>query len=319
MKFHAQGFLYHGRCWKEHRKLFSFLMHLETSLNLSIFTVRHQESMQNVNTYMNEMWIKWIPVVSGNTTIRFTSAVLPNPTAQASWDRRRKQKRKKYQLFSLPCNSLFGLIPDFQVLSRKSHLLPCWHVWASGGKCTRSASTGHGAPTSPCSAWGMPCPQPSSLSRYPAPSGKPRTQRHAGSGCHCPFLSVRHDQHASTYFHNHFLFPTVLPLFLDPLTMALCPSFPCFPVLFPFHLIELFPYFCFPAPGIWIFVSFLEVVQCKCPFLEWDAQIHAWHQQRFSAVPTAEKNSMILVFVTYAVFAIAFQIRSNSIWGGFFQ
>lgn len=139
MKFHAQGFLYHGRCWKEHRKLFSFLMHLETSLNLSIFTVRHQESMQNVNTYMNEMWIKWIPVVSGNTTIRFTSAVLPNPTAQASWDRRRKQKRKKYQLFTLPCNSLFGLIPDFQSLAGKA---TCSIV----GMCGLRVGNAHGVP-----------------------------------------------------------------------------------------------------------------------------------------------------------------------------
>lgn len=164
---------------------------------------------------------------------------------------------------------------------------------------------------------GMPCPQPSSLS-YPAPSGKPKTQRHAGSGCHCPLLCVRHDQHASTCFHNYFLFLIVIPLFLDPLTTASCPLLPCFPVPFPFHFIELSPYFCFPAPGTWIFVSFFKIAQSKCPLLEQDARFYAWHQQWFSAVPTAEKSLTILVFVIYAVFAIALQIRPKSIWGGFF-
>lgn len=57
-----------------------------------------------------------------------------------------KEKKNLYQLFPLPSNSLFGLIPDSQLLSGKSHLLPCWRMWASGGKCTQSASMGHGAP-----------------------------------------------------------------------------------------------------------------------------------------------------------------------------
>ena len=147
-----------------------------------------------------------------------------------------KEKKNLYQLFPLPSNSLFGLIPDSQRLSGKRHLLPCWRMWASGPRPFIALPEG------------MPCPQPSSLS-YPAPSGKPKTQRHAGSGCHCPLLCVRHDQHASTCFHNYFLFLIVIPLFLDPLTTASCPLLPCFPVPFPFHFIELSPYFCFPAPG----------------------------------------------------------------------
>lgn len=65
---------------------------------------------------------------------------------------------------------------------------------------------------------------------------------------------------------NYFLFPIIIPLFLDHLMIAFCSLLFCFLVPFSFHPFKLFPYFCIPAPGTFIFISFLESALFNCPF-----------------------------------------------------
>lgn len=69
-----------------------------------------------------------------------------------------------------------------------------------------------------------------------------------------------------TCFLNYFLFPIIIPLFLHPLTMLFCSLLFCFLVPFSFHPFKLFPYFCIPAPGSFIFIPVLKAALFKCSF-----------------------------------------------------
>lgn len=114
------------------------------------------------------------------------------------------------------------------------------------------------------------------VTHLPAHTGKPSflcidPKTSFFSCCHCLLSPLQISLYSSTCFLDYFLFRIIIPLFLDPLTMAFCPLVFCSLVPFSFHPFTLFPYFCIPAPGTFIFIPFLKAALFKCLFFVQDS------------------------------------------------
>lgn len=215
-------------------------------------------------------------------TICITSVIWHNPTAQASWDRQRKEKLTLvspllfYFFFSLAWFLIFKFLTGKAAWSF-IYVWVCfrWKMY------TKHRHTIQGSHPFLLLTEGTHCqaPFPSASQLLPCSPALDNVVTHLLAHTGKPSFFFCIDPNKSyillslppftvwdvlcTFILNYFLFPIIIPLFLDHLTIAFCSLLFCFLVPFSFHSFKLFLYFCIPAPGILIFISFLKSALLK--------------------------------------------------------